>query len=129
MVVFDPQWIEQSNIHMKSMLDHKRMWYAAPPNDASYRGTEEQVDGFDDAQEFIEMAKMQASMIIGEQNSKGLTSFKMPESLAQLKKKERVRKDLYSASLLLAWAAKEYFEILSGNMKRNQTYTPVFVTA
>lgn len=126
MCIFDNTWIEKANINMKSMLDHKRMWFAAPAGNEIYKGTEAQIDEFDDAQDCIEECKNQTSMIVGGQTEKGMTVFKMPDGLSQIKKRERMRKDLYTCCLLISWGSEEYFKILDGVKPTSGQYVPVF---
>lgn len=126
LVVFTSDWIEQSNINLKSNLDHGHFWFASKPTEAAYSSTEAIANKFDNADDSITECKNELSLIIGEQNDRGLTSFKMPESLGAIHKKQRVRKDLYVVCLLLAWGLKEYLEILGGNKKKSERYSPVF---
>lgn len=129
LVVFNPEWIEQANIHLKSWLDHSKFWFCSPPLNSAYNSTKEIADAYDTADEAILETKNELSMIIGEQNDKGMTIFKLPESVATPgKKRPRLRKDMYTVSLLLSWGAKEYLEILEGIQKKTKNYEPAFRT-
>lgn len=129
------QFNEQSNLNLKSALEHGAFWFASPINQSIYekytpqgeKGTKI-LDELEESSELIEESKTQISLIVGSQGSNGLTTFGMPESLGKINKKQRMRKDLYSATLLGAWAVKEYYDIV--NQKPiEKTYQPtVFIT-
>lgn len=126
------QFNEQSNVNLKSMLEHDQFWFAAPLSDENgYNKIKDPkiIDKLEEVSEMIDLAKNQISLIIPTQNSNGLTIFSMPDSLGQINKKERVRKDLYSAALLGAWGVKEYLSILDNAPKKDNTYNPVIATA
>lgn len=125
LVTFEPNWIEEANFHFKAMLDHANFWFASPPTEGVYSLTEELVNRYEDAHEGIEECKNELSLMVGEVNNNGKTTFKLPESLGQVKKTKRVRKDMYTVSLLLAWAYKEYMSIIENKGGSGpEEYTP-----
>jgi len=124
------QFNEASNTHLKSLLEHKKIWFAAPIDEATYtKHDSKSIEKLEEASEMIELAKNQISLIVGSQGSNGLTTFNMPESLGKIHKKERMRKDLYSAALLGAWGVKEYLDIVDGGNQKTTTYCPVVLTS
>lgn len=128
LVVFEGNWIEQSNIHLKAMLDHESFWFASSPGEAAYSKTSVIADKFDDADDAVKECKNELSLIVGEQNSKGLMSFKLPESLGQVRKKVRVRKDMYTVCILLGWGVKEYLTTLEVSKDTSVPYVPAVDT-
>jgi hypothetical protein len=130
------QFNEQSNTNLKSMLEHKLFWFASEISETEYKRQysfkdkgEKNIDGLEETYEMITLAKDQISLIVGKQNSNGLTTFGMPESLGAVRKKERMRKDLYSAALLGAWGCQEYLKILEGGDKNGpKPYNPIILT-
>jgi hypothetical protein len=125
LVTFEPIWIEEANFHFKSMLDHGNFWFAGPAPESIYSLTTEEVEKYDDAHEGVEECKNELSLIVQEAGNNGKSVFKLPESIGQVKKTKRVRKDLYTASLLLAWGCKEYFQMIDTKPQGGtQTYDP-----
>lgn len=125
LVTFEPIWIENANFNFKAMLDHENFIFASPPLESTYYLGEKIVDQYEDAQEGIEECKNELCLIVGEPNSNGRITFKLPESLGQVKKTRRVRKDMYTACLLLSWGYKEFFEMRDKKQGENIVeYTP-----
>lgn len=125
------QFNEASNTNLKSMLEHKLFWFAARIDEATHKAeaqdrthADANIDKLDDATESIELAKSQIALIVGKQGINGLTTFGMPDGMSSIRKGERMRKDLYSATLLGAWAVKEYLDILAGPTKEKPAYNP-----
>jgi len=124
------QFNEQSNVQLKSQLEQGLFWFASDITEEVYsKFTSDQISketfgDLENAFEMIEQTKVQISLIVGKQGSNGLTTFDMPDSLGSIKKKERQRKDLYSATLLAAWGAKEYLTILENGNSTNKPYEP-----
>lgn len=127
---------EQSNVNLKSMLEHHQFWFASPINEATYKkeaddrqNAEKNIDELEDATEGIELAKSQIALIVPKQGNNGLTTFGMPDSISNVRKQERMRKDLYSTTLLGAWGVKEYLTILENGGPKEEPYSPVIVLA
>lgn len=126
MVVPTNSWNELSNVNLKSMFEHEKLWFAAPLNQTSYENNKsEEIEKLETAFDFITETKTQISLIVGSQGANGMTVFGLPQSLGSARKKQRSRKDLYSATLLAAWGVKDLFEIMdSGEKKQNKVYNP-----
>jgi hypothetical protein len=123
-------WNESANNNLKSMLEHEKFWFTSPINENVYKSSSsEKIDKLESISDSIEEVKNQIALIIGKQGANGLTTFEMPESLGKIRKRERMRKDLYSATLLGAWGIKEYFDILDHKtVKTVKIYNPVILT-
>lgn len=125
LVTFEPVWIESANFNFKAMLDHENFWFASPPFESIYYSGQENVDRNEDAQDGINECKNELSMIVGEPNTNGRVSFRLPQSLGQIKKERRFRKDMYTVCLLLSWGHKELFEIKNKKQDGGSTeYSP-----
>lgn len=127
LVTFEPVWIEEANFHLKSMLDHGNFWFASAPLEAVYSQPEDIVNAYEDAHEGVEECKNELALIVGDASANnGRMSFRLPESLGQLRKTKRVRKDMYTVCLLLGWGCKEYFQIIDTKPDSGiQAYDPI----
>lgn len=126
LVTFEPIWIEEANFHFKGLLDHEHFWFASKPQESVYySGKIDVVERNEDADEGINECKNELALIVGEPNSNGRISFRLPQSLGQIKKDSRVRKDMYTACLLLSWGYKEYFMMKDQKDEGPAEYTPI----
>lgn len=121
---------ENSNNLLKSYLDHASFFFGGAIGDSIYTNTKtEEIDEYEAISERIEEAKSQISLIVGTQGQNGLITFNMPNMMANAKRKERGRKDLYSAILLGAVSIKEYIDICNIPSQQGGIYNPTVDTA
>lgn len=120
-----PQWNENANSNFKSLLEHAQFYFSGSIGESIYTTTKsEEIDEYESISERIEEAKNQISLIVGTQGSNGLVTFAMPEMMSKTRKKDRSRKDLYSAVLIAAWGMKEYLEICNAPSAQAAQYSP-----
>ena len=142
------QWIRQANELLQANIDHKRIWFAAPAQGASFENQRKKEIGIGDLHwdvdytktatgtsmldflehqvEMINLTKSQCANIEVVSNPQGSQVFRLPVHMGRLKGKNKPRKDNYAALVLGNWMAKVYFDTINAADKPKvaSTFTP-----
>jgi hypothetical protein len=142
------QWIRQANELLQANIDHKRIWFAAPAQGASFENQRKKEIGVGDLHwdvdytktatktsmldflehqvEMINLTKSQCANIEVVSNPQGSQVFRLPVHMGRLKGKNKPRKDNYAALVLGNWMAKIYFDTINAADKPKvaSTFTP-----
>jgi len=142
------QWIRQANELLQANIDHKRIWFAAPAQGASFENQRKKEIGIGDLHwdvdytktatgtsmldflehqvEMINLTKSQCANIEVVSNPQGSQVFRLPVHMGRLKGKNKPRKDNYAALVLGNWMAKVYFDTINAADKPKvaATFTP-----
>jgi len=138
---FTTDFIRKGNEHLQGCIDYKKIWFgssikadgnafdkAVSANvNLDWVGEENLTDFIDLQETLIKQTRYECSSIEVKSTSKGTQSFDLPQIFRRDQTSSRMRRDSYTALLLVTWALKQYSDILNVPPEDNSGFTPVLV--
>jgi hypothetical protein len=144
---FTTDFIRKSNEWLQGCIDYKRIWFAAgikanvpafnkaiscgidPTAFMSDIGADESPMWYfiDNQESLIKQTKYQAASIEVKTTARGTQSFDLPQIMKRDTSQDRMRRDSYTALMLVTWAVKCYYDILNTPVQTFDTFEPVLV--
>lgn len=150
---FYSEWKRVACEHLQYCIEYKKIWFAAEPGDYNFEamtkfnvgnfdklkifsgeegGREDlarKIDFIDHQKVLMNDVKRQCSLIELKVSPQGSHQFELPSNIRRLRGANQVRRDLFSTTLLGAYMAKRYFDLISTDEKFNYTnaYIPKII--
>jgi hypothetical protein len=145
---FNTSWIRKANESLAANIDHKRIWFAAAPNEEKFNklkdvkipddlvynsgeekltGESKRVDLIETQTYLIDLVKSETALIEVKDNGNGNQTFNLPQSLRRNSSSpDRARRDNYTTLLLGNWATKCLLD-MQNKVEEKRTFTPFFI--
>jgi hypothetical protein len=143
-------WIRYANELLQASFDHKKIYFAGaamnddyssqrsksiPIDDIKFLRVEDEnqssaakmIDFIEHQKDMIDLTKAECALIQPNTTANGTQTFDLPPNLKGQKGPDRARKDSYSALILANWMMNVYYDMMSVNVQKPTTFTPMFI--
>lgn len=142
---FSTDFIRNANEWLQGCIDYKRIWFGGIINGninafekASSAGLDFNLltglinpedgtlDFINEQEALIKQTRYQCASIEVKVNIKGTQTFDLPQIMRRDTSSSRMRRDSYTALLLVAWGMKAYYDITNLPEEQHETFQPFF---